>query len=64
MKESAPVPEYQAGFLAATGRVKLTRGMDALLHTHPFHGHVAAGWRARPDPTVGTMGVVWACGGV
>jgi len=38
--------------------------MRVLLHSHPFHGHVAAGWRARPDPAVETMGVCWACGGV
>jgi len=35
-----------------------------LVRTHPFHGHIAAGWRARPDATVGTMGVCWACGSV
>jgi len=46
------------------GKIKLTRAMTALIRKHPFHGHIAAGWRARPEPTVPTMGVGWECGGV
>ncbi|MEI6635716.1 MAG: hypothetical protein WCO99_04065, partial [Planctomycetota bacterium] len=38
--------------------------MGILVRTHPFHGHVASGWRARPDAAVQTMGVYWACGGI
>jgi len=48
----------------ATAKIKLSRAIGILVRTHPFHGHLAAGWRARPDATVGTMGVCWACGGV
>lgn len=56
--------------LIATGKVKLARAMGILLRSHPFHGHVASGWRARPESpdrrelAVGTMGVCWSCGGV
>ena len=50
--------------LIATGRVKLARSLSSLLRSHPFHGHVAAGWRGRPDAIVPTMGVGWLCGGV
>lgn len=50
--------------LVALGRVKLARAMAVLVRSHPFHGHIAAGWRARPDTSVATMGVGWACGGV
>lgn len=54
----------QLARLIAMGRIKLARAMSLLLRSHPFHGHVAAGWRARPEPSAGTMGVYWACGGV
>jgi len=47
-----------------TAKIKLARAMGILVRTHPFHGHIASGWRARPDATVQTMGVCWACGGV
>jgi predicted metal-dependent peptidase len=56
--------------LVATGKTKLARAMGILLRSHPFHGHIASGWRARPESpdrrelSVGTMGVCWACGGV
>ena len=56
--------------LVAMGKTKLARAMGVLLRSHPFHGHIAAGWRARPESpdrrelAVGTMGVCWACGGV
>ena len=48
----------------AVAKIKLTRAMGILVRTHPFHGHVASGWRARPDAAVQTMGVYWACGGI
>lgn len=48
----------------ASAKIKLARAMGILVRTHPFHGHIASGWRARPDPAVRTMGVCWACGGV
>jgi len=48
----------------ATAKIKLSRAIGILVRTHPFHGHIASGWRARPDPAVTTMGVCWACGGV
>jgi predicted metal-dependent peptidase len=50
--------------LIAMGKVKLARSIADLLRSHPFHGHVAAGWRARPVTDVPTMGVCWACGGI
>jgi predicted metal-dependent peptidase len=50
--------------LIAMGKAKLSRSMAELLRSHPFHGHIAAGWRARPDTDVPTMGVCWACGGI
>jgi predicted metal-dependent peptidase len=50
--------------LIVTGKVKLARAMGVLVRTHPFHGHIAAGWTARPEQGVPTMGVGWACGGV
>jgi predicted metal-dependent peptidase len=50
--------------LIALGRAKLARGMRTLLNTNPFHGHVAAGWRARPETAIATMGVSWAFGGI
>lgn len=46
------------------GKIKLARAMTVLVRTHPFHGHIAAGWRARPEQAVPTMGVGWECGGV
>jgi predicted metal-dependent peptidase len=48
----------------ATAKIKLARAMGILIRTHPFHGHIASSWRARPDVSVQTMGVSWACGGV
>jgi hypothetical protein len=48
----------------AMGKIKLARAMTVLIRTHPFHGHIAAGWRARPEQAVPTMGVGWECGGV
>ena len=48
----------------AVAKIKLARAMGILMRSHPFHGHVASGWRARPDAAVQTMGVYWACGGV
>jgi predicted metal-dependent peptidase len=51
-------------YAIATAKIKLSRALGVLVRTHPFHGYIAAGWRARPDSTVGTMGVCWACGGV
>jgi predicted metal-dependent peptidase len=50
--------------LIAMGKVKLARSIADLLRSHPFHGHIAAGWRARPVTDVPTMGVCWACGGI
>ncbi len=50
--------------LVTIGKKKLSRAMAILLRSHPFHGHIAAGWRARPDASVPTMGVGWACGGI
>lgn len=50
--------------LIAAGKLRLSRAIAVLLRTHPFHAHVAAGWRARPDATIETIGVCWACGGV
>ena len=54
----------QLDTLIALGRAKLARAMRTLLNTNPFHGHVAAGWRARPDTAIETMGVAWAFGGI
>jgi len=48
----------------AMGKIKLARAMTVLVRMHPFHGHIAAGWRARPEQAVPTMGVGWQCGGV
>jgi hypothetical protein len=48
----------------AAARVKLARALDLLLRLYPFHGHVISNWRARPDATVGTMGVCWFGGSV
>jgi predicted metal-dependent peptidase len=50
--------------LIHAGKIKLSRAMATLMRSQPFHGDVAAGWRARPEPAAGTMGVCWACGGV
>lgn len=50
--------------LIHSGKIKLSRAMATLMRSQPFHGHIAGGWRARPEPAVGTMGVCWACGGV
>jgi predicted metal-dependent peptidase len=60
----------QPDHLLATGKAKLARAIGILLRSHPFHGHIASGWRARPEVpdrrelAVGTMGVCWSCGGV
>lgn len=64
------VSQVACSRLIATGKTKLARAMGILLRSHPFHGHIASGWRARPESpdqrelSVGTMGVCWACGGV
>lgn len=50
--------------LILRGEVKLKRAMGILLRAHPFHGHIAAGWRVRPDTSLNTMGVCWSCGSV
>jgi predicted metal-dependent peptidase len=50
--------------LIAMGQAKLARALRTLINTNPFHGHVAAGWRARPEPSIATMGVTWAFGGI
>lgn len=50
--------------LIIRGEVKLKRAMGILLRAHPFHGHIAAGWRVRPDTSLKTMGVCWSCGSV
>jgi predicted metal-dependent peptidase len=50
--------------LTLRGEVKLKRAMGILLRAHPFHGHIAAGWRVRPDTSLETMGVCWSCGSV
>lgn len=59
--ESQP-PRNKA--LILRGQVKLKRAMGILLRAHPFHGHIAAGWRVRPDMSLQTMGVCWSCGSV
>ena len=64
MNPPANPPPARLDRTVALGRHKLARAMELLVRTHPFHGHVAAGWRARPDATAETMGVSWACGGV
>jgi predicted metal-dependent peptidase len=67
---SKPQSRFQSDRLIATGKTKLARAMGILLRSHPFHGHIASGWRARPaapdrrELAVGTMGVCWSCGGV
>jgi predicted metal-dependent peptidase len=64
------VSQLACSRLIAIGKTKLARAMGILLRSHPFHGHIASGWRARPESpdqrelSVGTMGVCWACGGV
>lgn len=50
--------------LVLKGEVKLKRAMGILLRAHPFHSHIAAGWRVRPDLSLNTMGVCWSCGSV
>lgn len=50
--------------LIARGEVKLKRAVGILLRAHPFHGHIAAGWRVRTDMSLKTMGVCWSCGSV
>ena len=56
--------------LVTAGKVKLSRGLDTLMRSHPFHGHIANAWRARPELpnrrelAVGTMGVCWSGGAV
>jgi predicted metal-dependent peptidase len=50
--------------LILRGEVKLKRAVGILLRAHPFHGHIAAGWRVRPDLSLETMGVCWSCGSV
>lgn len=50
--------------LLLRGEVKLKRAVGILLRAHPFHGHIAAGWRVRPDLSLKTMGVCWSCGSV
>lgn len=50
--------------LILKGEVTLRRAVGILLRAHPFHGHIAAGWRARPDMSLETMGVCWSCGSV
>ena len=70
LSKPQPLREPADSRLIATGKAKLARAMGILLRSHPFHGHVASGWRARPESpdrrelAVGTMGVCWACGGV
>ncbi len=50
--------------LILKAEVKLRRAVGILLRAHPFHGHIAAGWRARPETSLETMGVCWSCGSV
>lgn len=64
MSMATPGRSRSTDHAVATAKVKLSRALGVLVRTHPFHGHLAAGWRARPDATVGTMGVCWACGSV
>jgi predicted metal-dependent peptidase len=61
---TATSPSLPLDRLVALGKQKLARAMEVLVRAHPFHGHIAAGWRARPDTIIDTMGVSWACGGV
>ena len=63
LKPSSPSPA-QLKPLIARGEVKLKRAVGILLRAHPFHGHIAAGWRVRPDTSLNTMGVCWSCGSV
>ena len=41
--------------LILRGEVKLKRAVGILLRAHPFHGHIAAGWRVRPCRCLGTL---------
>ncbi len=64
MKPTQPMVGRNLAALVAIGRAKLSRSLAELLRSHPFHGHIASGWRARPDDDVSTMGVCWACGSI
>jgi predicted metal-dependent peptidase len=70
LSKPSSVSQLASRRFIATGKAKLARAMGILLRSHPFHGHVASGWRARPESpdrrelAVGTMGVCWSCGGV
>jgi predicted metal-dependent peptidase len=63
LKPAGPSPA-EIKLLIARGEVKLKRAVGILLRAYPFHGHIAAGWRVRPDTSLNTMGVCWSCGSV
>ena len=50
--------------LAIRARHKLSRAIETLTRTMPFHAEVMSAWTAKADPAVGTCGVFWEHGAI